>query len=255
MLDRSFKDFPGVVQSPNITPDRETGVGTWTDGELMRAIREGVKRDGTTIFPSMPYTDFRAMSDEDLRSVVVYLRSLAPVRRQTVPTDVDFPVNLLMRLAPAAVEGPVHAPDPKYPIAWGGYLVEIASCKHCHTPIDKGDPVEAEAFSGGFVFEIPTASGRRRVVTANITPDPTGYFGRTSKQEWIGRVRSFASLRADPPAVQPGLNTMMPWLEYAGLTDEDLGAIYDYMKTVRPVRKTVISFPDGPATAQTRRSP
>ena len=246
VLDRSFTGFPGVVQAPNITPDVETGIGSWTDGELIRAIREGVKRDGTTIFPMMPYTELRALSDEDVRSVVVYLRSQKPIRLASRKTEVDFPVNLLMRLAPEPVKGPVHAPDPEDRVAWGGYLVRIAGCKHCHTPVDKGNPVESEAFSGGFVFEIPSPQGRRRVVTTNITPDPTGYFGRATKDEWIGRVRSFVSMRDNPPKVKPGLNTMMLWLQYAGLSDHDLGAIYDFMKTVRPVQKTVNPFPDAP---------
>jgi mono/diheme cytochrome c family protein len=245
VLDRSFTDFPGVVQAPNITPDVETGIGRWTDGEIIRAIREGVKRDGTTIFPMMPYAEYRAMSDEDARSIVVYLRAQPPVRRKTVPTDVDFMVSLFMRLAPEPVDGPVRAPAPSDHLAYGRYLVRVASCKHCHTPQDKGQPIEAEAFSGGFVFQLPTAIGKRRVVTANITSDPTtGYFGRATKQQWIDQVRSYVAIKADPPKVQPGANTMMPWLQFSGLTDEDLGAIYDYMKTVRPVRKLVRSFPD-----------
>ena len=247
VLDRSFTDFPGVVQAPNITPDNETGIGRWTDGEIIRAIREGVKRDDTTIFPMMPYPDYRGLSDEDVRSIVVYLRAQPAVKRETVATDLDFPVNMLVRLAPKPVDGPVSAPDPADPLAYGRYLVQAASCKHCHTRQDKGEYVESEAFAGGFVFEIPTASGRRRVVTANITTDPTtGYFGRATKQQWIDQVRSYAALRADPPKVQPGANTMMPWLQLSGLTDGDLGAIYDYMKTVPPVRKVVVAFPDAP---------
>jgi hypothetical protein len=249
LLDRSFKGFPGVVQAPNITPDHQTGIGSWTDGEIGRAIREGVNRQGRAIFPSMPYGDFRTMSDEDLRSVIVYLRSLAPVRRATRPIEVDFPVSLFIRMEPRPVAGPVPAPDPADRLAYGEYLVRMASCKACHTPADKGRRIESEAFSGGYVFEIPTSAGRRRVVTANITPDPTGYFGHATRQEWIGRVRSFATIRDNPPKVQPGLNTLMPWLQYTGLTDDDLGAIYDFMKTVRPVRKVLNPFPDAPAAA------
>jgi hypothetical protein len=253
LLDRSFAGFPGVVQAPNITPDIETGIGGWTDGELIRAIREGVKRDGSTIFPMMPYSELRALSDEDVRSVVVYLRAQKPVRLASRKPEVDFPVNLFVRLEPAPVVGPVHAPDRKDPVAWGGYLVRIAGCKHCHTPADKGALVESEAFSGGFAFEIPSPQGKRhRVVTTNITPDPTGFFGRATREEWIGRVRSFASIRDNPPVVAPGRNTMMLWLQYAGLSDEDLGAIYDYMKTVRPVRKVVEPFPDAPASPPSR---
>ena len=77
-----LKGFPGRVYAPNITPDPETGAGNWTDDQLARAIREGVSHDGRALFPFMPYPDYRAMSDEDLASIIVYLRILPPVRKQ-----------------------------------------------------------------------------------------------------------------------------------------------------------------------------
>lgn len=250
LLDRSF-GLPGVFQAPNITPDPDTGIGRWTDGEVMRAIREGVHRSGRALFPMMPYTALRAMGDEDLRAVVTYLRAATPIRRSTHPIEVDFPVNLLIRLEPAPVTAPVHPPDPKDTVAYGGYLVRLAGCRGCHTPQERGQEVAGQAFAGGFEFAIPTAAGRFRVVTANITTDPaTGYFGRVTRAEWIGRVRSFALLRDDPPKVANGLNTMMLWREYSGLSDSDLGAIYDYMKTVRPVYKKVNPYPDAPPDSQ-----
>jgi hypothetical protein len=191
------------------------------------------------------------MGDEDLRAVVTYLRAATPVRRATQPIEVDFPVNLLIRADPAPVTGPVHAPDPSDTVAHGGYLVQLAGCRRCHTPHQHGQEIAEEAFAGGFEFAIPTPAGRFRVVTANITTDPaTGYFGRATKAEWIGRVRSFAAIRDNPPPVANGLNTMMLWREYSGLTDRDLGAIYDYMKTVRPVHKQVTPFPDAPPGSQ-----
>ena len=250
LLDRSF-GLPGVIQAPNITPDPDTGIGRWTDGEVVRAIREGVHRSGRALVPIMPYTDLRAMGDEDLRAVVATLRAATPVKQATHPIEVSFPVNLFMRAAPAPVTEPVHAPDAKDTIAYGGYLVRLAGCGRCHTRRSHGMEVAAEAFAGGVELVIPTAAGRFRVVTANITTDPaTGYFGRASKAEWIGRVRSFAAIRDDPPRVANGLNTVMPWREYSGLSDGDLAAIYDFMKTVRPVNKKVNPFPDAPPSGQ-----
>src|SRR6516225_6912813 len=72
--------MPGVVVAPNITPDVATGIGSWSDGEKIRSIREGVDRDGNALLPMMPYTDYRLMSDMDVESVVAYLDSLAPIR-------------------------------------------------------------------------------------------------------------------------------------------------------------------------------
>jgi mono/diheme cytochrome c family protein len=195
----------------------------------------------------MPYEQYRDMSDEDVRSVVVYLRSLAPVKSRTAPIEVDFPVSVFVRLAPRPVDGEVHAPDPKDTVAYGGYLVKMAGCRECHTPMDGPALKLDEEFAGGHEFAIPHADGKRyRSVTANITPDPTGYFGRTTKEQWIAHVRSFARVAEAPPPIEPWQASMMPWLQFSGMTEEDLGAIYDFMKTVRPVAKAVKAFPDAP---------
>src|ERR1700733_3807727 len=87
--------FPGTLVAPNITPDPETGVGNFTDDQLARAIREGISHDGQTLFPIMPYSHYRRMSDEDLASVVVYIRTLPPLRNPLPRTDIHFPVKYL----------------------------------------------------------------------------------------------------------------------------------------------------------------
>jgi len=74
-------ELPGKLIAPNLTPDKETGAGDWTDDMLARGIREGIGHDGRTLFPLMPYMNYREMPDEDLASVIVYLRTLAPVRQ------------------------------------------------------------------------------------------------------------------------------------------------------------------------------
>src|SRR5271169_4129321 len=103
--------FPGSPTVPNITPDRETGGGEWTDDQYARAIREGIKHDGSTLFPMMPYSDYKALSDEDVASVVVYLRSVAPVKNAVPPMLVKFPVSYLVRSAPEPLTEPVHSPN------------------------------------------------------------------------------------------------------------------------------------------------
>ena len=109
-----LKGFPGKVYAPNITPDAETGAGSWTDDQLARAIREGVGHDGRALFPFMPYQGFRAMSDEDLASIIVYLRSLPPVRKQRPPTELIFPVKYLIRSVPRAAGCAGAGPRPLY---------------------------------------------------------------------------------------------------------------------------------------------
>jgi mono/diheme cytochrome c family protein len=89
--------LPGKVAAPNITPDVETGIGAWTDGEKIRAIREGIRRDGAALFNMMPYENYRHMSDADVHALVAYLNSLPPVRNQVPRSELDFPVGLLIK--------------------------------------------------------------------------------------------------------------------------------------------------------------
>ena len=116
----------GTVIAPNITPDKETGIGNWTDDEIARAIREGVSRDGSALFPIMPYENFRHMSDEDLASVVVYLRTIPAVRNQLPRTRLDFPMSRIVNTMPHPVESPV--PEPAV-ASRGEYLVRMAECQ------------------------------------------------------------------------------------------------------------------------------
>ena len=233
---------PGRVQAQNITPDTEFGIGSWTDGEVMRAVREGVDRKGKALFPMMPYAGFHEMSDEDMRSILVYLRTLKPVHHEIAPRQLDFPVNLLVKFSPKPLTGPVSAPDPKDNLAYGKYLVTMAGCGDCHTPHDdKGQLVPGMDYSGGWVMVGPWG----KVVTANITPDPDNFMGQATREAFIGRFKSFEGLDADnSPVAPPGKNTVMGWSRYAGMTPEDLGAIYDYLKTVKPIKKKINPFPD-----------
>ena len=86
-----------------------------------------------------------------------------------------------------------------------------------------------------------------RVVSANLTPDPDNYMGQASREEFIDRFKSLESLGGEnAPLATPGKNTVMPWPRLAGMTREDLGAIYDFLKTLKPIKKKVVSFPDAP---------
>jgi mono/diheme cytochrome c family protein len=219
--------FPGRLVAPNITPDPETGVGKWTDDELARAIREGVDREGHTLFPMMPYSHYRGMSDEDVASVVVYLRSLPAIKNPLPATAVDFPVNYLVRSAPEPVTSDVQA-DMSTSVSRGKYLVLMASCADCHTPMKRGQPVHGLEFAGGRVFE--EASGK--VVTPNITPDAATGIGSYTEDTFIKVLKTgYVGTRQ--------LNTLMPWQFYNGLTDEDLKAMYAYLKTVPAVSHRV----------------
>jgi len=218
-------DFPGKICFPNITADRDTGVGTWTDGDLLRAVREGTDRDGHALFPIMPYFIFRHLSEEDARSLVVWIRSLPAVSRSHPAKQVDFPVNLFIRLVPQPLTAKVPEPDPTNSVAYGQYLATIGRCAFCHSPREgqSPEPIPGRLFAGGNEFRGPF--GLR--LSSNLTPHPSG-LGRTSREEFIALFRRHAS----PERVLPEENTIMAWSAYAAMTDADLGAIYDFLRTV-----------------------
>jgi mono/diheme cytochrome c family protein len=216
------------VVAPNLTPDRVTGVGAWSDDELARAIREGIGRDGRALFQMMPYESYRQMSDEDLASVIAYLRTLKPVSRVLPKTEMPFPLNRLVNAAPAPITERVPEPGLSTPASRGSYLATVATCSDCHTPRDEqGQVIAGLEFAGGSVFENPAG----RVVSTNITPDPSGipYY---TEELFIEAMRT-GQVKAR------SLHPQMPWVLYRNMTDEDLKAIFAFLKTLEPSRHRV----------------
>ena len=210
--------FPGSVVAPNLTPDAETGSGNWTDDQIARAIREGIKHDGTTLFPIMPYAQYRDLSDEDLASVVVYVRSLLPVRNGLPPMKVNFPVNLLVQSAPEPVTKPVSGP-PADQVSRGKYMVNLGC--GCHNTVPK------LSYAGGEVLAGPWGS----VTSVNITPDASGisYYTEAS---FINVMRSgYVGARK--------LNSIMPFGDFKNLTDDDLKSMFAYLRTLAPAKHRV----------------
>ncbi len=218
--------LPGKLIAPNLTPDAATGSGTWTDDQLARAIREGIGHDGRTLFPLMPYEHFRNLSDEDLASVVVYLRSLTAVRNALPQSEIDFPVKYLIRNAPQPVTSvPDNASND--PVKRGEHLVDISGCSDCHTPQKRGQPLPGLDFAGGFELSGPFGT----VTSANITPDPSGisYYDENLFMQMMRTGKVGART----------LSPIMPWLMMSNLTDDDLKAIFAYLRTLKPVHHRV----------------
>jgi mono/diheme cytochrome c family protein len=219
--------LPGTICFRNITP-HTTGVAAWTDGEILRAMREGIGRDGDALFPIMPAYIYRNLSDEDARAVLTYVRTLEPVNNPLPETDVNFPVNLAIRLLPEPLDGPVGHPDQSNPVAYGQYLTTVARCAFCHSPRDarSWQAFEGFEFSGGVAFQ-----GREDLFySTNLTTHPAG-LGDMPLEEFIALFR-----REDDPEAEE-LN-LMPWTYFGNMTDADLGAIYAYLQTVPPVEYT-----------------
>jgi hypothetical protein len=224
-----FVEHPnlGRVSAPNITP---ASLAKWTDGEIVRAMTGGVSKDGRPLFPMMPYLELASMSKEDVNSVIVYLRTLKPIKSNVPATKLKFPLNLIVRTIP-------HPPQPKTYNLPGGYLAKIAGCEFCHTPEDHNKKIEGKLFAGGLGFEDP---GRPNIFSANLTPDPETGIGKWTKEQFVTKFRRFNTPETSNIPIPPGQpNSPMPWVTLSGLTDEDLGLIFDYLRTVPPVHNVV----------------
>jgi hypothetical protein len=226
--------FPGEMCMPNITSDRETGIGAWTDDEILRAMREGISRDGVALFPMMPFDAYRYLSDDDAYAVIAYLRTLPAVSRATPETVVRFPMSVVVKLLPTPLEEPVPPVSRQDEVAYGNHLATIASCKGCHT-------VDVDELAGGKSFPLPSGP----VTSPNITPDPTGVL----PEDYEGFVRLFRQFSPENEAstvIDPGHLTVMPWRAFAGLKDEDLQALFAYLKTVKPVENAIQVYAGDP---------
>lgn len=223
----------GELDVPNITPDVETGIGSWTDGEKMRAIREGVDKDGKTLFPMMPYGHYRNMSDQDVTALVAYLDSLPPIRNRVPKIKLPFMLAMLIKGAPQPVDRPVPHPDMSNRRARGVYLTTVAACEECHTPSDKGKLDMTHHFAGGVKFDI----AGNVVYSANISPDPGTGIGSWTLPYFKQRFRTYTNS-------WPEKFTVMPWHNLAQLSDEDLEAIYYFLNEQKPVANKVNPFKD-----------
>ncbi len=234
---------PGELHSANVTP---YGVSKYTDGELFRLITSGVTRDNRVLFPLMPYMAYNQMDREDVLSIIAYIRSLEPIEKDIPVSRVDFPVNLFIKLD--VPEYPdVKRPDAADRLAYGQYLTTIGACADCHNYSD-GPNIDLEnPFRGGFEFKFPNGMIVR---SANITPDSTTGIGLWSEQMFVDRFKTFnPDSTAYTKVEEGGFNTPMPWTMYAGMKEDDLRAIYTYLRSLRPIKSAVVRFSPPPASA------
>jgi hypothetical protein len=153
--------------------------------------------------------------------------------------ELDFPLNLIINTLGGTYKGS-EIPPISDNIAYGKYITTIAACAECHNPGIPGNVDFSRPFEGGTPFELP---GGILVRSANITPDNETGIGNWTRDFFIQRFKMFDPEHYDIPTVQPGeFNTVMPWTMYAGMTEEDIGAIYDYLMTIKPARNDVVRF-------------
>lgn len=222
--------IPGTVAPQNLTP---THLEKWTDGEIHRAITAGVSRDGRPLFPIMPFAQYGKATEEDVQSIIAYLRSLKPLPGETPVTKIGGPMAIIMRFLPA---DPTPSKSPTTPLERGKYLAEIG-CMECHTPTDdKHRPIPELAGAGGKEFPM---KDRTVIRSANITPDEDTGIGRWTSNQFVQVIRERGAMvrtqKIDPSAP----NSLMPYEEAARMTDGDLHAIYTYFRSLKPIHQAV----------------
>lgn len=229
-----YGEGAGFVPASNITSDKETGLGNWTDGEIFRAITSGVDKDGKFLAPMMPYALFSKMDKEDLYSIIAYIRTLPPVKHSVPEKNLKFPVNLIFRTIPADVTEFGKRPDGLDKIKQGEYLG--LGCKFCHSPSEKGEILPGMEFAGGMEFPLPDGTILR---SSNITPDKETGIGNLTRELFIAKFKSCLDEKTLDPKTR-GFNTVMAWNFIAKTsTDDDLNAIYDYLMAQKPVNNKV----------------
>lgn len=227
--------LPGVYYAPNITP---FALKSWTDAELLRAVTEGVSKDGRALFPIMGYLHYGQMDKEDVYSIIAYIKTL-PAQKGNYPApSSDFPMNFIINTIPKKANFQA-IPAENDQIAYGKYLVNAASCVECHTQMNNGEPLPGMEFAGGATFNLSEVT----IKSANITSDKNTGIGAWTADQFVAKFKSFTDSTNTPSKVNKGdFQTVMPWTQYGNMKETDLQAIYAYLSTIKPVKNQVIKF-------------
>lgn len=228
----------GTVYSTNITPDKATGIGGWTDEEIIAAIRLGRRPNGERLLPVHPFPTFNGMAEEDLRALVAFLRSTPPVNRANQPRKISMPLFESVFLpAWLAAFAPRETPPPKAPtsgLARGEYLVKaVGHCGECHTPRTMTMASDTSRFLAG------TAKGPEDQAIPNITPDPETGIGKWSVEEIADYLGSGNKPDGDVAGGLMGEVIEGTFAGYKHMTRDDLVAIAQYLKSIPAVRNRV----------------
>jgi len=223
---------PGKFYTRNLTPDAETGLGNVSDSAIARALRQGVGHDGRAL---LPFMEMQGLSDDDLTAVVSYLRRLPPVRNPVPPHQYNLMGKVVKATVLAKPVGPSSTPPAVAPrgatVENGRYIVEsVALCWACHTERSQMTGALTGPRFGGTKGFTESDDPGHSWSPPNITSDPeTGKLGKMSEDQFVARFRQGRIIPLSP----------MPWQAFSRLADEDLRAIYRYLKTVPPVKRDV----------------
>jgi mono/diheme cytochrome c family protein len=249
----------GSIYSTNITPDRETGVGTYTLDDFDRAVRHGLAKDGSSLYPAMPYPSYARIDDDDVQALYAYfINGVAPVRAENRAAGIPWPLSMRW---PLAIWRKTFAPsvetvafDPKrYPnakSAHGAYLVQgLGHCGSCHTPRavtlqEKAlDDSSEEYLSGGQVIDGWFA--------VNLRGNEADGLGNWSAQDIVDTLKGARNIHAAVIG-QPMSDVVVHSTQH--LTDDDLESVASYLKMLAPAPTDKSGFKSDPATAAALRA-
>ena len=228
----------GTVYSSNITPDRETGIGSWTDEQIVTATRLGRRSNGERLLPVHPYPVFNGMAAEDLKALVAFLRSVPPVKRANQPKRIAVPLFESVFLpAWLAAFAPRETPPPSAPTAGGPrgeYLVRaVAHCGECHTPRTLTMATDNSRFLAG------NPKGPEDQAMPNITPDPDTGIGKWTVEQIADYLGTGNKPDGDVAGGLMGEVIDGTLAGYKDLTQGDRVAIAQYLKTLPPIRNKI----------------
>jgi mono/diheme cytochrome c family protein len=222
----------GTWRTPNITQDKSTGIGGWTDDQIIAAVREGVRPDGGGLYAIMPFMNYNRLTDDDAKALVAFLRTIKPIAKTVAP-------NKDLKIMKGPGPKPANAPDVKDDkVKHGEYMASVMLCNHCHwTPADLKTMAPAgpdKMFSGGMPFEIAML-GTGKLWARNITSDPETGIGKWTEDQIYSTIKTM--VRPDGrPIMGPMLFLQGPWSQ---LDDADLHAVAAYIKSLPPVKNKV----------------
>jgi mono/diheme cytochrome c family protein len=226
---RFDKEDIANLTAPNITPDRETGAGLWTDDMLARSIREGIGHDGRALHPQMWSASFSRLPDEDVASIVVYLRSIPAIRNPLPRTQLTLAQRFRFNVLPEPISDVVPEASFASPKERGEFLEFVVDCAGCHTDwYHPGSAVNGQLFGGGNLIATPTGE---KIFSPNLTPDPSGISYYDEKM--------FIQVIRTGKVGARKLHGVMPWAFYRNMSDEDLRAIFSWLRAQTPVKHLV----------------